>query len=168
MNWTELAQGPPMQWVQPNKLKMNYQLVRGNEVITTMRFKSVFGSLAIVENSDGCWTFKRMGFLQTRAAIRPCGSETEIATFRNNTWKGGGALEFPNGRHIQATTNLWHTHVDFQETNGERLIRLKHDSLWCTSATVGVQTTALSAPETSWMVALGWYLMVMMQNGFNS
>jgi hypothetical protein len=162
MRWAELAQGLPLQWVQPSKLKMNYQLIRGNEVITTMRFKSIFGSLATVENPDGCWTFKRMGFLQTRATIRPCDSETEIATFRNNTWKGGGTLEFPNRRR-KATANFWQTHLDFEETAGGSVIRFKYDSVWCASATVGIQTTALSAPETSWMVALGWYLMVMMQ-----
>jgi hypothetical protein len=142
---------------------MNYQLIHGHEVITTMRFKSAFGSLATVENTDGCWTFNRIGFAQTKATIRLCGSETQIATFRNNTWKGGGILYLPSGRHIPATTNFWQTRLGFQERSGATLIQLKYDSVWCTSATVGIRTAALNAPETSWMVGLGWYLMVMLQ-----
>jgi hypothetical protein len=163
MKWSELVQGPPLRWVTPSSLKMNYQLVHGDEVITKMRFESSFGSLATVVNTDGCWTFKRMGFVHPTATIRPCGSETEIATFRSNTWKGGGTLELPSGRHIHAATNFWQTRLEFQETSGEILIQLKYDNVWCTSATVGIHAAALSAPETTWMVALGWYLMVMSQ-----
>jgi hypothetical protein len=163
MNWSELVSGPSLRWVQPSMMKMNYQLVRGDDVITTLRFKSLFGSLATVENADGCWTFKRIGFFRTREAIRACGSETEIAGFRNNTWKGGGTLEFQGGRRIVGTTNLWMTQFEFREASGESLMRFKYDSVWCTAATVGIQASALSAPETSWMVAFGWYFMVMMQ-----
>ena len=160
MNWSELVPGPSLRWKTPNSLKMHYQLVHGDKVITTMRFKSAFDSLARVENADGCWTFKRMGF--TRTTIRPCGSETESATFRNN-WKGGGTLELPNGRHIPAAMNFWQTQLEFKETSGDTLIRLKYGRIWCTTATVGIQGAALNEPETSWLVALAWYLMVMSQ-----
>ena len=163
MDWKELLSGPPLRWIQPRMMKMNYQLLRGDEVITTLNFKSPWGTLATIENADGCWTFKRVGFFQTRATIRPCGSEAEIATFRNDTWKGGGTLEFQNGREILATTNVWQTQLEFREPSGETLMGLKYENLWCTSATVGIEPSALSAPEMSWMVPFGWYLMVMMQ-----
>jgi hypothetical protein len=163
MNWSDLITGPPLRWVQTSMMKMNYQLVRGNQVITTLRFKGFSGSLATVENADGSWTFKRTGFWQAREIILASGSEREIATFRHNTWKGGGTLEFQGGRQILATTNLWTTKLEFQEASGEILMRFKYDSVWCTAATLGIQASALSAPETSWMVAFGWYLMVMMQ-----
>jgi len=146
----------------PNSWKMSYQLVHGDEVIARMHFKSAFGSLATVESPDGFWTFKRIGFTQTKATIRLCGSDTEIATFRSN-WKGGGTLELQSGRRIPATMNFWQTRLEFKEASGESLIHLKYDSLWCSSATVGIQTGAVSVPETPWIVALGWYLMVMSQ-----
>jgi len=163
MNWSELVSGPPLRWVQPGMLKMNYELLRGDEVISTLRFKSLFGALATAENEDGCWTFKRIGFFQTRATIRACGSETEVASFRSNTWKGGGTLELQSGRHILATTNLWMTRLEFEEASGERFMRFKYDNVWGSAATVGIPASAFSAPETSWMAAFGWYLMVMMQ-----
>src|SRR5262249_13808920 len=100
---------------------------------------------------------------QTRVTIRPCDSEADIATFRCNSWKGGGTLDLPDGRRIRAVTNLWQTQLEFQDENGESLVRMKYDSFWCTSATVDIRPAALTVPETSWMTALGWYLMVMMQ-----
>jgi hypothetical protein len=163
MNWNDFSEGPSLRWTQPALMKMNYQLGRGDSTVASLRFKSLWGSLATAENEDGCWTFKRVGFWQTRATIRACGSESEIATFKNNTWTGGGTLEFPDGRRIRATTNAWQTKLEFQTETGESLIRFKYDTVWCNSATVGILPPALTMPETSWIVAFGWYLMVMMQ-----
>ena len=162
MNWSEGIQRP-MRWVQPRKLKMNYELVRGNDVIATLRFKSSWGSLATLENADGCWTLKRSVGWQTRVTVRTCGSEADIATFKCNSWKGGGTLELPGGRRILATTNMWQTQLEFHEESGECLVRLKYDSFWCTSAALDVSPAGQTAPETSWITALGWYVMVMMQ-----
>jgi hypothetical protein len=41
---------------------MHYQLVHGDKVITTMRFKSAFDSLARVENADGLLDIQTDGF----------------------------------------------------------------------------------------------------------
>ena len=163
MNWSELVSGPTLRWVQPSVWKMNYQLVRGSEEITSLRFKSSFSYQATVDNADGCWTFDMNGFFRPRVSIRFCGSETEIASFRYEGWKGGGTLEFQNRPRLLVTANLWQTHLDLQEISGENLMNFKYDSVWCTSATVRIPPNALSTPEISWLVALGWYLMVIMQ-----
>ena len=68
--------------------------------MATLRFRSIWGSLATAESADGCWTFKRVGFLQTRATIRTCESEDEIAVFKNNSWTGGGTLELSSNVEI--------------------------------------------------------------------
>jgi hypothetical protein len=163
MNWSELVSGPTLRWVQPSIWKLNYQLVRGHEVIASLRFKSSLSHQATVENADGCWTFDRSGFLRPRISVRLCGSGTEIASFRYEGWKGGGTLEFQNRPRMVVTGNLWQTHLEFREASGESFMRFKYDSLWCTSATVGIPPSALSEPEMSWIVALGWYLMMMTQ-----
>ncbi|HYM81602.1 MAG TPA: hypothetical protein VEY91_09350, partial [Candidatus Limnocylindria bacterium] len=93
----------PLKWSQPSALSMQYELRAGDELAATLRFRSMFGSFATGESADGCWTFKRVGFWQTRATIRACDSETEIAAFRNNTWSGGGTLELADGQTIRAT-----------------------------------------------------------------
>ena len=87
--------GRLLKWEQPSLLKMEYDLHTGDgELAATLRFRSSFGSFATADSADGCWTFKRVGFFQTRVTIRQCGEETDSATFKNNTWSGAGTLEF--------------------------------------------------------------------------
>lgn len=163
MKWRDLPPGLPLEWVQPRALKMDYELRSGDEVIATLRFRSSFGSFATGENADGCWTFKRVGFLQTRATIRVCGSDEEIATFKNNTWTGGGTLELRDGRKFPATTNFWQTRLELQDASGQSLIQLKNAAIVRARSTVEIQPNALTVPETPWMTIFGWYLVVLMR-----
>jgi hypothetical protein len=156
--------GRELEWVQPSAWKMEYELHAGDELIATLRFRSSFGSFATTESADGCWTFKRVGFWQTRVTIRGCGSETDIATFKNNTWSGGGTLELPDGREILATTNLWRTNFEFKTEAGATLVRFKTGGLVHLSATVEIQPDAAGVPELPWVVMFGLYLAVMMSS----
>jgi len=58
--------GQQLKWGQPSAFKMQYELQAGDELAATLRFRSSFGSFATGESADGCWTFKRTGFWQTR------------------------------------------------------------------------------------------------------
>lgn len=160
MSLVDVHPGTTLAWVQPHMLKMNYELRAGDDVIATLRFTSLFGSYATAESSDGCWTFKRVGFLQTRATVRACGSDAEIAKFRDNTWKGGGTLELSDGRKFLATTNLWMTQFEFQDAPGQTVFHMKRHGTLRTSLTVELQPGALSVPETSWMVMFAGYVVV--------
>ena len=62
--------GEDLEWSQSGLLGSEYELCRGSDVIGTLKFRSAFGSLATASVDLGCWTFKRMGFLQTRATVR--------------------------------------------------------------------------------------------------
>ena len=152
-----------LKWTQPSAFKMDYELHAGDELAATVRFRSLFGSLATGESGDGCWTFKRAGFFQTRVTIRVCGEETDIAVFRNNTWSGGGELELPGGRKVLVTTNLWQTNLEFTTESGEALLGFKSAGLIHLSAQVEIQQEAIGLAELPWMVMFGWYLIVMMQ-----
>jgi hypothetical protein len=154
--------GQELKWVQPSTFKMAYELRSGEELIAALRFRSAFGSLATAESLDGCWTFKRVGFFRTRATIRLCGTEEELAVFRNNTWSGGGTLEFPDGRKLQATTNFWQTNLEFRGEGGELLVRFKSGGLIHLSAQVEIPAEAARRPELPLLALSGWYLTVMM------
>ena len=151
-----------LEWVQPSAWKMAYELRAGDEPVATLRFRSSFGSFATAEGADGCWTFKRVGFWQTRVTIRGCGSEMDIAMFKNNTWSGGGTLELPDERKVLASTNLWQTNFEFKTETGEALVRFKTGGLVHLSATVEIQPDSAGMRELPWVVMLGWYLAVMM------
>ena len=154
--------GRELEWTQPSALKMQYELRAGNEVAATLRFRSSFGSFATAESADGCWTFKRVGFLQTKVTIRACSGDNEIAVFKNNTWKGGGTLELPDGKRILATTNFWQTNLEFRNESGQTILQFKSGGLIHLSARVDINPTVYNKGEPVWIVMLGWYLIIMM------
>lgn len=152
-----------LHWVQPKTLKMYYELRSDSELVATLKFRSSLGSFATAESGDGCWTFKRVGFLQTRATIRACESDKEIATFKNNTWSGGGSLTLADGREFRATTNVWQTKLEIQTAAGEVLLRLQTSGFWQNSAEVEFTPLGLQMQELSWVTLFAWYIVVMMQ-----
>ena len=153
--------GRELRWVKRD----GYELRDGDDVVARLRFRSVWGTLATAESADGCWTFKRVGFFQTRATIRKCDSDEEIAVFKNNTWSGGGTLELPDGRRFQADTNCWMTKFGFTNERGDALVRFhKIGGVLKLSSTVEILPAAARSPEPPWLVMLGWYLTVQMHN----
>jgi hypothetical protein len=164
MNSLVTSIGLPLQWQQPNAFKMEYELSSGEVLFATLRFRSSWGTFATAESADGCWTFKRVGFWQTRVTIHPCNSDEEIATFKNNTWSGGGTLLFPDGRKYPAGTNFWQTQFEFKTEDEKSLIHYQNGGFVRPSAQVMINENARDVPELSWMVTLGWYLIVMMHN----
>ena len=136
----------------------------GDETVATLRFRSAWGSLATAESADGCWTFKRVGFLQTRVTIRRCDSEDEIAVFKHNSWTGGGTLEMDGHRYL-ADTNCWMTTFGFSTDAGEPLMRFrKIKGLMRLSSAVEILPAGAALHHAPWLVMLGWYLTVQMHN----
>jgi hypothetical protein len=155
--------GQELKWEQPKAVKMEYLLQSGEERVAALHFRSTWGSFAHAECADGCWTFKRVGFFQTRVSVRVCNAEDEIATFRNNTWTGGGTLELPDGRRYPANTNFWMTRFAFTTETGQELIRYtKIGGFLHMSARVMILPGATLVPELPWMTLLGWYLTIML------
>jgi hypothetical protein len=152
-----------MKWTQPGAFTMNYELQAGRELAATLQFRSMVGSLATGKCADGCWTFKRMGLFQTRVTIRVCGSETDIAIFKNTTWSGGGTVEMPGGRKVLVTTNLWQSNLEFKTESGESLIHFTPGGVIHLSAQVRISQAAAGLAELAWLVMLGCYLIVMLQ-----
>lgn len=159
---TELI-GQELKWVQPHALKMEYELRAGEMVAGTLHFRSSFGSFATAASADGTWTFKRVGFWQTKVTVRASGAETDLAVFRNNTWSAGGTLELPDGRKYPANTNFWATQYEFKTEAGEALVSYrKIGGMLHMSSLVEIHPLAKVVVEMPWIVLLGWYLTVMM------
>jgi hypothetical protein len=142
---------------------MEYELHTGDELVATLRFRSLFGSFATAESGDGCWTFKRVGFWQTSVTIRSPGSDQDIAVFKNNTWMNGGTLELPNGCRYPANTNFWMTAYEFTTEAGQPLVQYRRiGSILSPSTLVTIQPNAAALGELPWLVMLGWYLKIML------
>jgi hypothetical protein len=156
--------GRPLKWIQPSAFDRRYELRADDEVAGTLAFRSAFGTLATAHCGDGCWTFKRVGFLQTRLTIRACGGESDLAVFKNQTWSGGGTLELPDGRRVRADMSVWRSNLQWATESGETLVRFTMGGVFHVNAAVEVDPTAVDMPELPLLLTLGWYLTVMMQS----
>src|SRR5262245_26243075 len=157
--------GHELKWSQPSAMRREFELLNGEEVVATLKFRSLFGTHAIAQTADGEWTFKRVGFWKTQVTICPEGSDKEVAIFRNNTWTAGGTLELADGRALRANTNFWMSTYEFRNEGEEPLIRFhRFGGPFHLSSKVEIFRGAAGLPELPWLVALGWYLAVKMQD----
>lgn len=151
-----------LRWQQPSALHQRYELRAGDALVATLAFRSSWGTLATAESADGCWTFKRVGFWQTRVTIRPCGSDTDLGAFRNDTWRGGGTLAVEGGSSFQLTTNTWQTRLELLDAQEQPLLRYATTGWLKQGAVLSIAPAARALPELSWLAVFGWYVVVML------
>jgi hypothetical protein len=151
-------------WKQPSGMKRIYELHVGEEVLATLRWQKLSGTLAQAETAEGNWTFKRSGFLHPVVTVRNAGSDVpDIAVFEPS-WTGKGTLQLPENRSLRwASTNFWHSEWAWLDNNGNPLISFKNKYGWTkVEGQVEVAQAATNLPEFSLLITLGWYLMVQM------
>lgn len=92
------AFGKDLCWIQPKGLGRHFELWAGDDVLATLQFETLCGSLATATSAEGSWTFKRVGFFNPRVTVRKAGEEVNLAVYTPK-WTGReGILEFPDGR----------------------------------------------------------------------
>lgn len=167
-----------LQWLQPKGMSRKYELYSGDLLVARLDFQSAWGSLALAATAGGVWTFKRMGFFNTRVTVRPAGGpsdparpeQPDLAVYRPN-WRGEGWIELTSGRKFfWKAANFWNSRFVITAEDGSPLILFKegvaHPRLadWFkTQAGVSVESPAHDLPETPMLILLGWYLIVLQE-----
>jgi hypothetical protein len=157
-----------LHWVQPKALDRWFELRSGDELLATLSWETICGSLARAETADGSWTLKRVGFLNPRVTVRESGSEIDLATFWPR-WLGDGTLEFAYGRAFRwQSTNFWATDWMFADSSGTPLIHFKQGSpegklsdVFKIQALVEIHPQAAELQELGLLILVGWYLAVL-------
>jgi hypothetical protein len=152
--------GQDLKWVQRSARKQAYELRAGEEAIGSLVWQR--SSLAVGEVADLRWTIRREGFWHPRVTVRVQGSQLNTLVFQPN-WRGGGVIEFTRGRILRfQAANLWHTDWDWQEAQGEPLVRFRsRPGLFKSGADVEITPAAGGFPELSLLAVLGWYMIVL-------
>ncbi len=155
--------GRTVLWRQPSQLRQEYELVLGDEIVATLRWRKNVGSAAVGRSPDGTWSFKAAGFLNPRVTIRLPSSDYDFAVFRPcNT--GTGVLEAMAEQRFQwRCVSFWQNTWAFFDNEGDRLLTIRPDTA---SAKIGgivtIESNASSHQEIGYLVILGWYLLVLM------
>ena len=163
MSPTSLA-GRTLQWNQVHASPPTYEVRNDTTVVGTLTFRSGLGTFATAGTASGGWTMKRVGFFNTRVEIRPVGSETAIATFRQSTWGGGGTLELSGGRTLRADAHFWQSSFDVKDAEGRELVRCTAGwSFFRDAGELALTQTSAALPETLLIAFLTLYLVIMMR-----
>jgi len=151
----------PLLWTQPRRIKYDYNLRAGDEVVATLRWGNWPSQAAAAEAADGRWTFKRAGLLQQRMEIQQADTEAQAAVFQPG--KRGGTLELLDGRTFRwQATKRWHAEWAWIGQDNEALIRFTtQGAFWKRKNLVELQPGAQALPECSLLVLFGWYLLVL-------
>jgi hypothetical protein len=158
--------GRDLIWKQRHTIVVpEYELLDGQETVAEIRFRSASGSLATAECADGCWTFKRVGFFQTRATVRICGAENDIAVFKNSTWSNGGTIVQADGTTFQASTNFWNSRFDIASATGDSIVHYESQfGIVNPKRIIIIQPAVADLRELPWLALFGWYLRVILES----
>ena len=149
-------------WIQSRKHKRDFELRIGEETLATLRWEKQHRQIATGEAADGHWTFRRQGFLHQHIEARLSESALEVARFQP-LWRGGGTLEFPDGRRFGLRpTSFWNAEWAWTTATNDILLRIKRaarsgQEKWHIDLLPG--TSAI--PELSLLVLLSWYLIIL-------
>ena len=152
----------PLTWAQPHMFERVFELRAGSEMVARLSFGGRFGSEARAATADGTWTFRRIGFWQTRATARTAGASGDLAMFEPNTWKGGGTLRLTHGPAVVVSSNMWQSTFDFRLSDGTQLFRIRTDGMLRKSATIDIAPAMDPFTAVPCLLLFGWYLVVMM------
>jgi hypothetical protein len=152
-----------LEWSQPEACHRLYELKRDGEVIGTLGFEKLCGSLATGRFGESSWTLKRTGFLSPLVLVREAGSNHDLAVF-TPTWTGGGALVLGSGRRLQLRSkNFWRTEWAFEAEDGTPAMALTGSSgLFKHGCHLTVTEFGATLPEAPLLTLLIWYVCVLM------
>jgi hypothetical protein len=147
-------------WVQPDWRKYEFEIRAGEDLIGSLAWEKIFGSLAIARSAAGVWTFQRGGFQQQWIAIRAEGQDWDIARFRLN-WNGSsGLLTLHDGRQLRWGISNLEWRWEWDETTP--VISIKADP-----QQEKIEGSIQIHPQAKWAIApsllalLGCYIIVL-------
>jgi hypothetical protein len=150
-------------WQQLPGLKSEYELRFGDDLVGTMKLPKMLSSVAVFQCEEGSWTIERVGFLSSKTVVRAGTSNAEIATYTARAWKGGGIVELSEGRKLELRTNVWKSTFEWSTDEGESLVQMKGRGFLKYCVDVSMNRSAAKWPELPWLIALMFYLMIMMR-----
>ncbi len=147
-----------LEWVQPQALTRQFELRWGNEVIATLAWTGLLGSLATGSTADATFTFKRAGFLKPYITVRLPAAGADLARLYMG-WNGDGTLVFGDSRRYEFLRwGFWSPQWGFRDAYGRGMCRFSPNAgLVRSGAYVYLDELAARYPDLPLLVLLGWY-----------
>jgi hypothetical protein len=159
-----------LRWTQPNALVRYHELRGVGGLYATLRWKKMFGSLAVGESNQAKFTFKRAGFLRPYITVRRERLVSDFATLRfasgsqfvNSVTGPNGVLELESGeRFAFVRTSIWNRVWAFVNPSRDPLVTFKKRSKVKPEAEVSIIGDPERIPHIDLLLMLGWYAIIL-------
>jgi hypothetical protein len=159
-----------LKWIQPHALKRYHELRIDGALFATLRWKKMFGSLAVAEFHEGRYTFKRVGFFRPCITVRREDSAFNMAVLRfisgsviRNAVLGlSGTLEFESGEGFSFNRlSYWNSRWAFSDRDGNLIVTFDRTVKGKPRGTVTVNRDFADEPLLRILVVLGWYAIIL-------
>ena len=160
-------EGSHAKWVQPKTTERRFELRVGDRLVGSLAYRSKTGTLALAESARGRWTFKRVGFFNTRVTVREEGTETDLAVFRPNLWGHGALVFMDRSSFAWRSKGVWRTAWELTNAANRSIIQFrpgvqdqKRRDAFKTQATVTNERDAPSGERLHILLGFGMYMLV--------
>ncbi len=151
----------PYTWQQPKRFKRFFTLEAGDACYATLYWEKSCRFTASAFTADGQWEFAHQGFLQSRIPVREGGAKAELGLFLTRRYGGLLTLSEKESYHWKLSGMLWaeSTWVSMQ---GMPLLHCTPRHWSTTKASLVIAPQATTLPDLPLLVALDWYIRLMM------
>jgi hypothetical protein len=155
------AQGSELT-LQKRRRTRVFELRDADRVYATLERRSVFGSLAHVATEAGRFTFKRIGFLRSRATIRREGTEDNYAVLEPR-WTGEGRVTLADGRELHwERDGFWRPTWRIDDANGATLFWMRSAGFTGNRGLVTLAPGFARTRDAALLIVFAWYLVQLM------
>ena len=158
------AAGQDLQWIRTKWWKNEFELRSGDEVLAMLHAREKGTDWTCGEAADGRWALKSRNIGSGEiVVITELDSQAEIAVIKRGRKHGlfqrdNDSLEFSDGKILTwHKASMWHDEWDWVDSEGRPLIHFQRGHH------VVIEPLALSLPELSLLVIVGWQLMQLQQ-----
>lgn len=153
-------------WTPTGSSRSEYELRNGQQYLVARFWKAGLKATSASGMTDRCKVkMRREGFLGRRIAIEVQSGPFASARFYYKGFWGQGRLRLSTGRELKwmrgtITGDRW----AFVGMNGGMLVEFVqlNANHWTDATSVNVSEIGISLPETSLLILLGWYLILLM------
>ena len=148
--------------IQKRRRTRVMELRDADHLYGTLERRSVFGTLAGVAVEGGRFTFKRVGFLRSRATIRREGAEDGYAVLEPR-WTGEGRLIMTDGRELHwEREGFWRPTWRIDDAQGVTLFWIRSAGFTGNRGMVTLAPGAARMRDGTLLILFAWYLVQLM------
>jgi hypothetical protein len=151
----------PLLWVQPRRLRREFELRAGRETVASLRGPSLFLRSAWGETAEGRYRLRLTSLFRGTVVVHPGDSDSELAVWRPRP-TGAGTVRFAGGRTFEMRPlDLWRRRWIVEDEAGAAIFTLHlRLRLLRMESSVELEPGAERVPELPVLLLAAWFVRV--------